>query len=376
MLRARHCALAAALITLTFTSCQDSVAPLTTEQALSHRVADPASLVEHQILPRETGDDSINWVPSANPAGAYHDVWLDPTNKSNPKLLVFMPGTSNRPSDYVYVAKEAASLGYHVIGLMFQNNVGIDTACKVRAGRVEQPPADCSGDTRLEVLEGQPYPSSRAHVTRANGIYNRLTKVLIYLSDTPKYEGEGWSRFLELDEDGQRVPKWSQIAVAGHSQGAGQAALIAKLWHVNRVVMLSGPPDSRDDVHADAWVSIGKTPAAKYFALFHSLEPLAPGIRANLNSLNMYRFGDPVFVTDEADEQPFRGTHILTIAPNLLPRNGSNFHGSTARDLFTPLSCTVDVPPMCIPVLAEAWRYLLGEPPNGGADKALVARIP
>ena len=93
-----------------------------------------------------------------------------------------------------------------------------------------------------------------------------------------------------LEEDG--TPKWSQIAVSGQSQGAGQAALIGTIRQVDRVVMFSGPPDMyskpvNGEVVIDPWISIGKTPASKYFALFHDRDHLVVGIRANLTALDM-----------------------------------------------------------------------------------------
>src|SRR2546427_7367644 len=45
-----------------------------------------------------------------------------------------------------------------------------------------------------------------------------------------QYPDEEWGRFLAHDK-----PKWSQIAVTGHSQGGGHAAMIAKIRLVARV---------------------------------------------------------------------------------------------------------------------------------------------
>jgi len=103
------------------------------------------------------------------------------------------------------VQKEAARLGYHVIGLMYQNDVPVDSVCKGKPDR------DCSGNLRMEIIDGIDR-STLTVVTPANGIDNRLTKLLAYLAQ--QFPDEGWSRFLK---DGG--PKWSQIAVAGQSQG-------------------------------------------------------------------------------------------------------------------------------------------------------------
>jgi hypothetical protein len=357
MHRVNRSTLVTAFVALAVAGCQDSPGPITAPQSARSQVAVDAPLVLHIIRPRDTGpatgDRVIDWEPAANPTAAYHHAWVDPSNRGNPKLFVFLPGTGNRPVDYQLVSREAARLGYHVIGLMYQNNVGVDAACKVTL--TQAPPRECSGDTRLEILDGSDPDSSRADVSVANSIDNRLTQLLKYLTD--QYPDEGWSRFL--DDDG---PKWSQIAVGGQSQGAGQAALIAKLRQVDRVVMLSGPPDARIPDEVDAWVSIGKTPASKYYALYHQRDLLVAGIRANLAALEMERFGDAALVA--GGEESFGGAHIL--ATDLEPQGGygnPNPHRSTARDAFTPLpaGCT-QVGPSCTPLLIDAWRYLLAGP--------------
>ena len=358
MIRVARGTLATALFALVIAGCQDSVGPTPIAPRPARTAAEDSPLVLHVIRPRDsgpaTGADVIDWEPAANPAAAWHYAWVDPSSKGNPKLLVFLPGTMNRPTDYQLVSQEAARLGYHVIGLMYQNNVGVDAVCK--ATRVPTPPPECSGDTRLEIIDGVARPFSQVRVTVANSIDNRLTKLLEHLA--AQYPDEGWSRFL--DGDG---PKWSQIAVSGQSQGAGQAAMIGKLRHVDRVVMLSGPPDARVADEVDAWVSIGRTPASKHYALFHTRDLLVRGIRANLGALDMYRFGDPVRVTG-AEGESFGGTHVLMT--DLEPRGGytnPNPHRSTARDAFTPLpaGCT-QVGPGCAPLLIDAWRHVLAAP--------------
>lgn len=360
MLRVARCTGTLALIGIALTGCQDdSVGPSITAPQLARATEDAPELVLHVIRPRDTGPatgpDVINWEPLAAPTEAYHYAWVDPANNKNPKLLVFLPGTLNRPMDYQLIEQEAARLGYHVIALMYQNNVGVDAVC--RGTRIPQPPPECSGDTRLEILDGIDRPASQVTVTPANSIDNRLTKALEYLA--AHYPEEGWSRFL--DSEG---PKWSQIAVSGQSQGAGQAALIGQLRHVDRVVMFSGPPDARLPNEVDAWVSIGKTPASKHYALFHMRDLLVAGIRANLMALDMYRFGDPVQVTGYETEFDYSGAHVLMT--DLQPRGGyanPNPHRSTARDAFTPLpaGCT-QIGPNCTPLLIDSWRYLLAGP--------------
>jgi hypothetical protein len=396
MLRVSCCALAAALTTLTLSGCRDSVGPPRRAPALSSAqtvVSTPRSLFEPRIIPANATDPDINY--EKNLQNAEHYVWLNRSVRVNPRLLVFLPGTSNRPIDHQLIEQDAASLGYHVIGLMYQSNVGVDAICKGSSDM------NCSGDLRLEVLTGLDI-SRRVVVTPANGIDNRLTKLLVHLSDETKYPGEQWASFLEPGDGGVPTPKWEQIVVAGYSQGAGQAALIGKLRLVERVVMLSGPVDSRVFNLVDPWIALGKTSAEKYFALFHEREGASAAIDTNLTVLGLMGFGEPVRVTSASGEPACcnSGTHVVvsSLTPHVLdsdlPAHSDPFdapypHRSTARDFFTPLDAERN-PQLCywldagnaqridgVPKLRDAWRYLLGGgPPSGSgcADNLIAAR--
>ena len=323
-----------------------------TEESDSDDHRSGSALLSHEVFAKSTQDpadsrDQIDFAPDVP-----HLVWLDRSARSNPKLFVFMPGFNNRPDMHQLLGKEAARLGYHSIGLMYKNSVRPEAPCG--PGPAQDQERDCSERVRLEIIDGIDR-SKHVEVTPANGIDNRLTKLLRYLD--AQFPDEGWSSFLRHGE-----PKWSRIAVAGHSTGAGQAAMIGKLRHVDRVVMFSGPPDG-----ADAWVSIDKTPAVKHFGLVHKRDPFtdltfAKASMAGFRALQMERFGSPVVV--ESREPPYRRTHILLT--DLLPQTGSYTHpfphGSTARDSFTPLDTNGR------PRLLDAWRYLIGHEPQDEED--------
>jgi pimeloyl-ACP methyl ester carboxylesterase len=68
---------------------------------------------------------------------------------------------------------------------------------------------------------------------------------------------------------------WSRIAVAGHSQGAGHAAYIAKKYEVDRVLMFSGPQDYFDDLaQPAAWEKQpGATAPSRFFAFLNLHDP-------------------------------------------------------------------------------------------------------
>jgi hypothetical protein len=324
----------AAVALLVLQGCEDATRPLSPTLAMSRAASELAPLTPRIIAPHTT-DPEIDWIPTRNPQFNHHYVWLDPSRKPNGRLFVFMPGTGGAPRGQQLLHQEAARLGYHVIGLMYQNDLAVIDRC---AGN---PDANCSRNMRLEVIDGVDR-SAAVDVSAANSIDNRLLKLLLYLN--AQYPDEEWSQFLK-----DAAPRWSRIAVGGHSQGAGHAALIGTIRRVQRVLMFSGPTEPEG---MNAWVSIGITPAAKYFGLVHQRDHFA-GILPNFKAFDLYRFGDPA--VPERSDPPYGGTHVLVT--DLEPTGGyatPNPHGSTAPDARTPLG------PDGTPLLRDAWRYLLG----------------
>src|SRR2546422_407254 len=123
MLRVARYTLAAVSITLTLVGCQDATAPddaaLRTTPMMSHASGELAPLDSH-VVRADLTDPAITF--GAGLANAEHYVWRDTSAQGNAKLLVFMPGARGRPFGWKLVQKEAARLGYHVIGLMYQND--------------------------------------------------------------------------------------------------------------------------------------------------------------------------------------------------------------------------------------------------------------
>lgn len=323
---------AAAVAALVLQGCREASRPLSPTLSVE---AEPVPLAP-RIIPPEVTDPAIDWIPASRPEINQHHVWLDPSVPRRPKLVVFLPGNPGKPNGSRLLLAEAARLGYYVIGLTYANEFAILSPCATN------PDPDCHANIRLEILDGVDRSSSLS-VNRANSIDNRLIKLLLYLDEN--FPSEGWSRFLE---DGE--PDWSKIVISGHSFGAAQAALIGTVRKVSRVVMISGPaPEERS-----AWAAIGKTPAAKYFAIFHQHETWTSVIGANATALDMDRFGGPI--APELSEPPYENTHLL--ATDLAPRGPSDpatAHLSTAIDVRTPLASDGT------PLLRDAWRYLWGD---------------
>ena len=304
---------------------------------LSRGVSADDGVIKHVVKPHET-DPALDEVPEIQ----YHYAWLDPDARPKRKLLVFLPGTGTPPSACQLLQREAAQLGYHVVGLMYQNTVALATICPSAAN-----PDACFENARLEILDGVDRTSDdRIKVDAANSIENRLTKLLQRLVEL--FPDEGWSHFLTHDGE----PKWSHIAVSGHSQGGGEAAMIAKLRKVDRVVLLSSVPDNVPGFGAPTWEVTHATASERYWGLAHSHDSAFNPIRASWTALGMDAFGPAVI--PEIIEVPYNFTHMLVTG--LMPRGGlvnRNDHNSTAIDIFTPLAADGT------PLLRDAWRYLL-----------------
>jgi len=305
------------------------------------------ALVLHVVAPQATD-------PAIDQGLDDHYVWLDTTARSNHKLFVFLPGTGQNPSIFQLVQQEAARLGYHVIGLMYPTGGGLAKACPSTTD-----PSACYENARLEIIDGIDRVAF-LNVSVANSIDNRLTKLLQYL--TLQYPDEGWDRFLLRDK-----PKWSQIAVSGHSQGGGNAAMIAKIRLVARVVLFSSVTDSIQ-TEAPSWVATHVTPVERYYGIAHDRDGFYRPIRAAWDSLRLDVFGGPAM--PETSSPPYDGTHMLVT--DLLPRPngfvGTNAHGSPSNDLNTPLG------PDGTPLLRDAWRYLLTAR-GAGQEDAEVTEI-
>jgi hypothetical protein len=302
-------------------------------------------LTEHDINPQLTDPPSAS-EPGIDTFLDPHCVWVNSSQKNDPRLWVFLPSAAAKPADFKLIAREVARLGYHVINLMYPNRDTIVKICNPLPDR-----ENCYEDIRLQTLDGASpprpqYPGQTTQVNLANSVNNRLDKLLQYLA--VNYPDEGWKDFEK-----QGAPEWSRITIAGHSQGGGNAALIGKLHHVARVVMISSPPDGCVDTAClpARWVANGATPSSHYYGLAHQKEnSLLRAERANWSALGLDAFGAPV--TPEISAPPYGCTHMLltNVTPTgTLPR----YHYATAADFATPLLNGT-------PELAAAWRYLAG----------------
>jgi hypothetical protein len=282
--------------------------------------APAAHLVIYRIRPSAL-DSTVRRFDNA------HYVVFDSTVGPNAPLLLFLPGTGGRPLNTTEFENTAARQGYRVIGLEYVDEPSVseicprspDAACfeKVRRKRIY-------GDDATSLIDDRPDES----------IVQRLTKLLVGLDRA--HPAEGWSHYLE---DGQLV--WSNIAVAGLSQGAGMAAFIAQRTRVARVVLFSSPWDNFGRQHTLAsWVTRGSgaTPSDLWFAAYHRNENTADIIAHAYSGLRI----------------PRDHIHVFTLAPARVAGPNPN-HASVVANGPTPRT------PDGSPAYLEEWRSMLGD---------------
>jgi pimeloyl-ACP methyl ester carboxylesterase len=276
-----------------------------------------------------------------------HYVMLSRSVPWNGKALVFFPGTFAMPRNYQWLLAEATSLGYRAIGLEYPNaNDTLDDSSVTQVCAAD-PNVRCSFLVRQSRLRGDhSWPS--IHVDEPDSILNRLAQLIDFL--VKNFPDEGWEA---LGGGGQIT--WENLALAGHSQGAGFAALLAKEHPVARVALFSGAGDHSFGTLAPWLFEQSATALADYYALAHVDEPdfslwfrgyAALGVPAS-----RYRF-DAFVLTDPVPAQIHE--FALALPPNDVP--GAVFgaaHGSVATDRATPL--TADGRPAYLPV----WDAML-----------------
>lgn len=291
--------------------------------ASNQSVPPTPTLLVHVVEPASTD-------PAISSSFDSHQTFLDTTVVENGRLLLFLPGTDAQPRAYQRILTAAAALGYHAIGLAYPNSESVATLCDGDAA--------CYEPVRREIFEGSDV-APQVSVDAANSIVNRTAKLLQYLDGT--YRSENWGQFLNGND-----LRYDRIAVAGHSQGGGEAAYIAKVRAVARVAMFSAPVDAVDGASAP-WIDANHlTPTNRYYGFAHESDPAFADITTNWMSLGLGSASDRVLVDSAA--APFGGAHQLESALAV-----GRPHNSTAVDSDTPTT-------LGEPIYADVWQTMFG----------------
>jgi len=270
-----------------------------------------------------------------------HFIFIDKNVTPLNQLVVFLPGTGSKPSKFQGFCQIAAQYGYHVICLMYPDGTAADTVSK-------SSDKNAFLNFRLEVIEGK-HLSTNVSVDRTNCIENRLIKLLQYLDG--KHSKENWGQYLTSDGD----IKWSKIAIAGMSQGAGNAALIATLHECARAVLFGGPKDF--DKYSNlpaAWYTTPKTPLDRIFAFDNEQDHQGcsfPEQLQNWKAMGLYSLGKPYLI--DGANPPYGNSHLLETNYPGTPIPSEQAHTSLITDAATPKTSSGGW------LFGRVWVYML-----------------
>ncbi len=198
-----------------------------------------------------------------------HFAFINRTATPRGRLVVFFPGTGAIARNYRLFPAVAANLGFHAIGLTYPNDETVNGRCGAANRDLE-----CAGAIRGETLDGIDR-TPLATISRANSIENRLVKLLQHLQRL--YPQDNWTQYTERAANGDTVPRWGNIVVAGHSQGGGYAGYIAVVKRVARCIMFGAMDYNVATRSMAAWMTGAKTtPQEEFFAMGHLRDELVP----------------------------------------------------------------------------------------------------
>lgn len=289
--------------------------------------------LKHKVIFPSLTDNAIDNV------FGYHQTYLNTAVTPLNKLFLFLPGSNSSPFAYDGVQKLAAENGYHSLGISY-SNATISPLCSGSNDSL------CFDKVRGEVITGAAL-SDTVNVNVANSINNRVLKALQYLN--ANFPAENWGQFY----NGSTI-LWNKIAVAGHSQGGGHAAFIAKQNVVDRVVLLASPKDYfvAPLNKAAAWINNPSiTPTCKYYALTHEDDFLGCTYNQQLQIFN--RLGIDTFAANaifETSNGNYNNSHVIISTINGL--NSSSAHNVVGVDVLAANICKV-------PYYTPAWNYMM-----------------
>jgi len=316
------------LLTLLVLACYPSFA----------QEGDPNLLEIRKVYASDTDSDITN----------AHDDWYrnyifyNPDATPTDKIMLYIPGSIDNPLNTEKFPSLAANNGIPTISLVYEND---DTGQDACGGSADN---NCHYKWRKEIIEGVDY-STEIAVDFDYSIENRFVRMLQYLHTT--YPTEGWDSYYGGD-----IINWTNIIVAGHSQGGSHAALIAKEHNVERALCFASPNDYTNTNNSVAdWTSINSATSDSNFYFFGNLYDEVPDGFAiqyeNMDSINAELYGDTVLVDNS--NCPYSNSRLLYTKIDGGIGLVAN-HNSPVRDSHTPVE--IDGSATYEPV----WRYMLG----------------
>ncbi|MCX4245034.1 BPSS1187 family protein [Paraliomyxa miuraensis] len=248
---------------------------------------------------------------------AHLDTRVEPLGK----LVFFLPGFTNTPSNWRNHSIQLAGHGFHVIVPDYSN----DWSCGGAGG-------SCNEDTRWEALVGEDV-SGVIDIGRADSAEGRVVTILRHLDQI--HPGGDWGYYLDDDD----MLRGEDLIIAGISHGASSTGLYASRRFTHRAVMHSGgwwnvPPDPA-------------TPVTEFYGLTHVDDDQHQGHLDAWESAGMV--GVPTVIEDVPP--PYGDSHrLIATTPNGYP------HCSVCVSGDSPVDGDGEY------VFDPAWRYMYGAP--------------
>lgn len=228
-----------------------------------------------------------------------HRAFWDQGVPSQGLLLVSLGGTHSLPSDFRSFDQLAATMGFDVLAVDYDNHV-ISTTCKDSSDDL------CFDRFREEVVLGNSV-SPLLEVDRPNAISTRITDILKNLKQA---DSARWSRYFHHNQ-----VQWNKVVVVGHSQGSGHAVYLGKKFRLHGVLMFAGPQDRfSDESRTVAWIEKpGRTPGDRHYGFLHEQDFFGASgqLRAARKLLGSTPVHQHVIVTNEEVRDP----HMSVITP-------------------------------------------------------------
>jgi len=295
------------------------------------------------VLPVSTDPAITGWF------GAHYVAYATDITHRN-QLFVYIHGQGGTGAGATELVKSAAELGFHAVGLTYPNDWSPFIVCGTDAA--------CPENLRREIIDGTDR-TPLITVTRPNSLENRLIKLLVRLEVL--HPGEAWTQFV----NGEQL-LWDQIVVWGHSQGGGNAAVIAR-HHVLARVCMSAPAADGGPGNPAAWWATHATPDERYFGFCHTQDQLSTKV-AFWDALGMDAFGEVLDVVGSSP--PYGSTHKLSASA--APVIANQYHNSVVADNLTPRDANN------VPIYKPAWQYMMATvigPPQPPTDDVVFATV-
>jgi hypothetical protein len=144
-----------------------------------------------------------------------------------------------------------------------------------------------------------------------------------------------------METDGK--PKWGNIIVSGHSQGAGHANFAAFLHEFQGAALFSGPQNCCGNLYIDREFA---TPTNRISAMYHLQEDASGAIADNLSRMCLPAVSIYPDQFPAVSESPLQRSDHAVVGTRIIPKAtcvpgvGRAEHISTASDTCAPLLYT------------------------------------